>query len=364
MNSNGGYIMENLSKSMVSDLLLLAGITINGKNPWDLQVHNEEFYPRVLKYAHLGLGESYMEGWWDCQNVDVFIERLIEARIESKVKKNIRFALKLLMARFFNFQNKKRALEVGLKHYHLGNDLFQIMLDKNMTYTCGYWKTAQSLDQAQIDKLDLTCKKLMLKPGMRMLDVGCGWGSLAKHAAENYGVSVVGITISKQQCELAKERCKGLPIEIRFQDYRDVNEQFDRIASLGMFEHVGALNYRTYMTTLHRCLADEGIFLLHTIGNNISTTHISPWIGKYIFPNGVLPSIAQIGKAAEELFVMEDWHNFGLDYSRTLLSWHKNFNEGWEQIKNNYDANFFRMWNYYLLSCAGLLKPAIYNYGK
>ena len=349
-------VKKNMAKTIITDLLQMAGITINGDSPWDLQVHNERFYDRVLRDTDLGFGETYVEGWWDCQRIDMLISRVIAANIESKLKYNLRFVLKLFFTKFLNLQTKKRALHVGTRHYDLGNDLFQIMLDSNMNYTCGYWKNAETLEQAQLAKLDLTCKKLMIKPGMRLLDIGCGWGGLAKYAAEKYGVSVVGITISQQQCELAKQRCKNLPIEIRFQDYRDLSEKFDRIVSLGMFEHVGFLNYRAYMQIVHNCLSDEGIFLLHTIGSNTSRTNATPWISKYIFPNGMVPSIMQIGKASERLFVMEDWHNFGIDYYKTLMAWHHNFNEGWDKIQRNYDQSFFRMWNYYLLYCAGGFK--------
>lgn len=349
-------MMNNSAKNIVIELLQLAGITINGNESWDLKIYNEHFYERVLQDGELGFGESYMEGWWDCPRIDLLIERIIEANLESKIKKNISLFLRLLLNTLFNLQTKRRALQVGKTHYDLGNDLFQIMLDSNMNYTCGYWKNAQSLEQAQLDKLDLTCKKLLLKPGMRVLDIGCGWGSLAKFAAENYDVHVVGVTISKEQHELAKERCKGLPVEIRFQDYRDISGTFDRVVSLGMFEHVGYKNYRTYMNKVYECLIDEGIFLLHTIGSNQSTKHASPWISKYIFPNGMLPSIKQIGQAVEKLFIMEDWHNFGLDYYKTLMAWHHNFNEGWSTIKNNYPENFYRMWNYYSLICAGAFK--------
>ena len=123
-----------------------------------------------------------------------------------------------------------------------------------------------------------------------------------------------------------------------------------------MFEHVGHLNYRTFMQKVHDCLTDEGLFLLHTIGANQSTSTASPWISKYIFPNGMIPSITQIGKSLENLLIMEDWHNFGLDYYQTLMSWHHNFNAGWDTIKNNYDEHFFRQWNYYLQYCAGGFK--------
>lgn len=346
-------IGNSSAKSLVNNLLQIANINVNGQTPWDIQIYNDQFYSRVLHDADLGLGESYMDGWWDCQRIDLFISKLINANLESKIQINLKFALKLFLSKLFNLQTKRRSLQVGRQHYDIGNDLFQIMLDNNLNYTCGYWKTADNLEQAQLDKLELTCRKLCLKPNMKLLDIGCGWGALAKYAAENYGVSVVGITISQQQYELAKYRCKDLPIEIRFQDYRDLNEKFDRIVSLGMFEHVGYKNYLEYMKIVHQCLDDDGLFLLHTIGSNESSTKATPWISKYIFPNGMTPSIMQIGKASEKLLVMEDWHNFGSDYYKTLIAWHENFNQGWNQIKSKYSERFFRMWNYYLLSCAG-----------
>ena len=242
---------------------------------------------------------------------------------------------------------------VGKEHYDVGNDLFIKMLDKRMTYSCAYWKDASTLDQAQEAKLDLICRKLYLKPGMKILDIGCGWGSFAKYAAEKYGVNVVGITISQQQLDLAKQLCQGLPITLRFQDYRDVNETFDRIVSVGQMEHVGYKNYRQYMQMVQRCLTDEGMFLLHTIGSSKTTKVVDPWIEKYVFPNGQLPSAEQLTRAANGLFIFEDWHNFSADYDKTLMAWHRNFITHWDELKSNYDQRFFRMWSYYLLACAG-----------
>ncbi|OCH99254.1 cyclopropane-fatty-acyl-phospholipid synthase [Legionella jamestowniensis] len=347
------YRNIHAARSFVTKLLALAGITINGNALWDVHIYNDKFYSRVLRDADLGLGESYMEGWWDCERIDMLIERIVNANIQNNVKISPSLTLQLLMSKIFNFQSKRRAFQVGRRHYDLGNDLFEAMLDSRMNYTCGYWKEATTLEEAQLAKLDLSCKKLLLQPGMRLLDIGCGWGALAKYAAENYDVEVVGITISKKQYEFAQEHCQNLPVEIRLQDYRDVNEKFDRIVSLGMFEHVGYLNYRKYMQVVDRCLAEDGLFLLHTIGGNESTTQAMPWISKYIFPNGMIPSIAQLGKSAEKLLIMEDWQNFGMDYYKTLLAWHQNFNASWNYLKSNYDEKFFRMWNYYLLSCAG-----------
>lgn len=343
-------------KSYAEELLNEAGIHLNGSNPWDIKIHNEEFYSRVLKYGSLGLGESYMDHWWDCERLDQFIEHLIKADVKSKIKINKWHLIKFIIPKIFNLQSKKRALEVGKKHYDLGNDLFQYMLDKRMNYCCAYWENATNLDDAQLNKLALVCQKLKLQPGMRLLDVGCGFGALAKYAAEHFDVSVVGITISQKQYEYAKKNCANLPVEIHFQDYRNLRGTFDRIASLGMFEHVGQKNYQTYMRIIHQCLQDDGLFLLRTIGNIASRISGDEWLNKYIFPNGMLPSITQIGKATEGLFLLEEWRNYAADYDKTLMAWHSNFNTHWNDLKNQYDERFYRIWNYYLLSCAGAFR--------
>ncbi len=344
---------RDTAKNIGKSLLHAAGISPNGTEPWDIQIHNEDFYLRVLTEGPLGLGESYMDKWWDCQRIDIFIEKILRANIDTKIKIPFHFYAKQVLAKVINFQSKRRARQVAYTHYDLGNDLFEKMLDNRMIYSCGYWKTATTLDDAQKDKLELICQKLQLKPGLKLLDIGCGWGGLARYAAENYGVSVTGVTISEQQYQHAKESCKGLPIEIRLQDYRDLNDQFDRIVSVGMFEHVGHLNYPTFMHTVHRALKSDGLFLLHTIGINETSSLANEWITKYIFPNGMLPSIAQIAKSAEKLFVIEDWQNFGAYYDNTLMAWYENFQAHWNTLKSQYDERFYRMWTYYLLACAG-----------
>ncbi len=340
-------------KVVVQNVLALADIQINGERSWDMAVHNEDFYSRVLSEGSLGLGESYMDGWWDSKALDQFFYKLVRAKVDEKVKLSWPFLRAWLKAKFMNLQSKSRAFEVGEHHYDLGNELFQLMLDKRMVYSCGYWKHATNLDEAQEAKLELICKKLGLKPGMKVLDLGCGWGCFAQYAAQKYGVEVVGVSVSKEQLNYARQLCKDLPIDIRLQDYRDLNETFDRIVSLAMFEAVGYKNFKTYMEVVHRCLKDDGLFLLHTIGNNTSTITGEPWMMKYIFPNGVLPSIKQIGETIEGLFVMEDWHNFGADYDKTLMAWSANFDKHWPKIASKYGERFYRMWKYYLLACAG-----------
>ena len=341
-------------RTTVTELLESADIKINGQKPYDILVHNEDFYARVLSGGTLAFGESYVDGWWDCEALDQLAVRLLNVHLDKKLKvMNPSFLFTFLRAYLFNTQSKGRAYMVGEKHYDTGNDLFSLMLDKRMNYSCAYWRYANDLDQAQIDKMDLICRKLHLKPGMKVLEIGCGWGGFAKYAAENYKVDVYGITISKEQEQYAKESCKGLDVSFELKDYRELNTQYDRIVSIGMFEHVGYKNYKEYMEVAHRCLKEDGIFLLHTIGRNSSTIATEPWINKYIFPNGMNPSAQQISKASEGLFIIEDWHSFGQDYDKTLMAWHENFHNNLSKLKDSYDERFQRMWQYYLLMCAG-----------
>lgn len=341
------------AKALSAELMPLADIEVNGGRPWDIQIHNEQIYTRVLKDGSLGLGESYMEGWWDCERLDIFIEKMSRARLYDKIKQNKKLLLQIFIQYLLNFQTKARSLTAVKSHYDIGNDLYEQMLDSSMTYTCGYWKNAKNLEQAQQDKMDLICRKLELRPGMRVLDAGCGFGCMARYAAENYQVEVVAVNISKEQIEFAKQNCQGLPVTIRFQDYRDVDEQFDRIIALGIMEHVGYKNYPAFMKTMHRCLKDDGILLVHTVGSHFPAVGGDPWVHKYIFPNAMIPSIKQISAAAEKLFVVEDWHNFGSDYDKTLMAWYANIQKNWHLLEDRYDERFYRMWVYYLLSFAG-----------
>ena len=326
-------------------------VHINGSRPWDINVKDERFFRRVLTQGSLGLGDSYMDGWWECDEIDEMLSRVISSGLERKIIARV-LAFDVVEAALVNLQSRSRAWIVGKRHYDIGNDLYLRMLDKRLVYSCGYWKEARTLDEAQEAKLDLVARKLGLKPGMRVLDIGCGWGGAARFMAERYGCEIVGITVSESQADYARELCDGLPVEIRLQDYRQLDEKFDRIYSIGMFEHVGYKNYATYMRIVRRNLSDDGLFLLHTIGNNRSVKTTDPWINRHIFPNGMLPSIRQIGAATEDLFVMEDWHNFGAHYDTTLMRWCDNFRAAWPEIAEQYNERFYRMWQYYLLSSA------------
>jgi cyclopropane-fatty-acyl-phospholipid synthase len=341
---------------IVEELLSAAGIAINGNRACDIKVHNPALFKRILQEGSLGFGESYMDGWWDCERLDVLFTRVLQAGVDERLPKNLSDIARIAYTRLFNLQSRKRAWQVGKEHYDIGNDLFRAMLDPYMQYSCGYWKEADTLEQAQLAKLKMICEKLQLKPGMSLLDIGCGWGGLAQYAAENYGVTVHGVTISAEQQKLAQERCAGLDVEILLQDYRDLNRQFDRIVSVGMFEHVGPKNYDTYFRVAARNLKPDGLFLLHTIGANQTNLHVDAWINKYIFPNGCLPSVRHIAEASEGRFVMEDWHNIGADYDRTLMAWYENFKQAWPMLSEGYSERFERMFTYYLNACAGAFR--------
>ena len=347
---------ENHWYRIAHEMLAGVGIEVNGPHPWDIQVKHPDFFKRVLQDGSLGLGESYMDGWWECARLDMFFHRVLKGKLDQQLPHHFKDTLRIAAARLKNLQSKKRAWIVGKEHYDLGNDLFSLMLDSHMQYSCGYWRKADTLEEAQCAKLTLICDKLRLEPGMTLLDIGCGWGGLAEFAARYYGVQVTGVTISAEQQKMAQDRCAELPVTILLQDYRDLDRQFDRIVSVGMFEHVGPKNYATYFDVVDRNLKPDGIFLLHTIGAIKTDMNVDPWIDKYIFPNGCLPSVRHIADASEPHFIMEDWHNFGADYDTTLMAWHTRFMQAWPQLEAAYGERFKRMFSYYLNACAGAFR--------
>jgi cyclopropane-fatty-acyl-phospholipid synthase len=341
------------SKERVEQLLQLADVKVNGRRPFDIQVHDERLYDRVLRQGTLGLGEAYMDGWWDAKRVDDFITKVLAANLEEKIRVNPVMAWHYAKGTLLNRQTLLRARRNASHHYDIGNDLYERMLDKRLTYSCAYWQDATTLDEAQEAKLDLVCRKLHLKPGMTLLDIGCGWGSFSEYAARKYKVTVTGITPAAEQVKLAKQRTKGLPVKILKRDYRTMTGSFDRIVSIGMLEHVGYKNYPRFFKRCQKLLKPDGLMLHHVIGGNYSRHATDPWIDKYIFPGGVLPSLAQLSRAIENRFIIEDVHNFGPYYDQTLMAWHDNFVSHYPEISDRYDERFYRMWTYYLLSSAG-----------
>lgn len=342
------------SERVVRELFELADIQIGGTRPGDIRIRDPRFYERLLREASIGLGESYMDDWWETDALDVMIDKIVRADLKEKVKGNWRLRALTVKAALLNLQSKDRASAAIAAHYDIGNDLYARMLDERMNYSCGYWKGgATTLAEAQEAKLDLICRKLGLEAGMKVLDIGCGWGGFAGFAAERFGATIVGVTLSKAQLALGTQKTRHLPVELRLCDYRDLTGTFDRVVSIGMMEHVGPKNHRDLMRVIDRSLASDGIALVHTIGNNRSRTHGTPFVEKYVFPHAVAPSLAQLGASIEGMFVAEDVHNLAADYDPTLMAWWANFDRTYAEIADRYDRRFYQMWKFYLLGAAG-----------
>lgn len=354
-------------KQNVEAVLKTAGITINGTNSFDPQVYDERLWERVMQGGLVALGEGYMDKQWDVEDVSDFVYRLQKANVNWEKLLSAGLLLFVIKSRFLNLQKGARAYEVGQEHYDLGNDLYKTMLDSRMIYTSAYWKDVQNLDDAQTAKLELICRKLNLKSGQRILDIGCGWGGFMKYASEKYGVTCVGISVSKEQTALAKEACAGLPITFEVIDYQKYQpeEKFDHIVSIEMFEAVGRKNFRTYMKRVNEWLKDDGVFLLQTILSTSKAPGADPWIDKYIFPNGELPNRQMLEKSIKGIFTIDDWHTFGADYDKTLMAWWANFEKGYHTLdKTVYNERFYRMWKYYLHICAGGFRSGYTDVGQ
>jgi cyclopropane-fatty-acyl-phospholipid synthase len=351
---------DRRAPEIVREALAGAGITVGGDAPWDVRIHDPRVYKRVLRDGTLAAGETYAEGWWDCDALDQMIERIVRARVQDVLAKSWVLGVQLVRARLFNRQ-VANAFEVGQRHYDVGNDLYEAMLGRHMVYTCAYWKNVDTLDAAQEAKLDLVCRKIGLRAGQRILDLGCGWGGFAAFAAERYGATVVGYTVSKEQVAWAKERYATLPIDIRLDDYRNATGVFDAVVSIGLMEHVGHKNHRDYMRLAARCLVPGGIVFIHTIGGARARTQIDPWFEKYIFPNAAIPSLGQLTTAMEEILVPEDVQNLGPHYDRTLMAWWQNFDAAWPRLRDRYGDRFYRAWKYYLLISAAYFRTRQHN---
>ncbi len=349
----------------VGKLLATADVRIGGDRPFDLQVHDPRFYRRVITGGMVGLGDAYVDGWWDCDAIDVLADRCLRAGLSDKMPLTAGAVIDYLRQKLTNLQRTDRARRNVEAHYQLGDDLFKGMLDERMMYTCGYWKDATTLAAAQDAKLELICRKIDLRPGQKVLDIGCGWGGFARYAAERHGAEVVGVTLSRDQVAYGTESCKGLPVDIRLQDYRDVTGTFDHVVSIGCFEHAGLKNHRTFMEVAHRCLKDDGLLLLHFFATHRSFPSLGDtevlWVQKHIFPGIVVPSLQQVGKAVERLFITEDLHNFGADYDPTLMAWFANFDRNWPSLEAAYGPRFYRLWKFYLQLCAGAFRARKYQ---
>lgn len=242
------------------------------------------------------------------------------------------------------------------RHYDLEESFYRLFLDKDMHYSCAYFTSSDiTLEQAQLEKCKLIADKLLLKPGQKVLDIGCGWGSMAFYLAENFDVEVTGITLSKEQLSVAKKRAKekGLDnVSFALQDYRELNGKYDRIVSIGMFEHVGKPNYNTYFKKIKKCLRNNGIALIHSIGRSGPPGVTNPWIRKHIFPGGSIPSLSEISKSVEDTELMlTDVEILRLHYAQTLKHWQQRLQKNKAKICQSMGNKFYRKWDFYLTIC-------------
>lgn len=351
--------MSAIARKIVSDTLARAGIRIDGSNPWDIRVNDERFFSRALR-GSLGFGESYMDGDWDADELDALFRRILRIDVGHSPLVILNRLWHDLRARLANLQSRRRSLAIAETHYDLDHRLYEKFLGPYNQYTCCFFNQASTLEEAEVEKLEMLCAKLELDKDDKVLDIGCGWGGFAKYAAETRGCEITGVSISKEQIAYAREYTAGLPVTIVEADYRDLpdmfgGQQFDKVLICGMIEHVGYKNYRTIVSIVHRLLGDDGRFLLHTIGNCESTAIVDPWIEKYIFRNSMAPSMEQLAAAFVGLMVVQDWENYGLYYAPTLAAWQRNLEANWQDIaaiesERPFDERFRRMFNYYLLS--------------
>jgi cyclopropane-fatty-acyl-phospholipid synthase len=340
-------------KDRIIAMLGRSGVTVNGSDPWDIKIHDDRLWTRLFAEGSLGLGEAYMDGLWDCEDLAEFFNRVIRGGMHETLGLTPNLVWQVVQAKFLNMQTIARSKRVAKMHYS-ETDAYRASLDKRMTGSCGYWpEGVTNVDEAQEAKLDLICRKIGLKPGQKVWDIGCGWGAFMGFAAEKYQANCVGVTVSPDQAAYGRERYKDLPVEFQVKDYREFDGKADHVVSMGMIEHVGHRNFRTYFEKARKVIKDDGLFLLHTIGQHYTNHTIEPWLEKYIFPGGVIPSMAQIGEAIDGLWAVVDVHNIGPHYDKTLCAWNENFEKNWTRRNTPEDIRFYRMWRYYLLCCAG-----------
>lgn len=358
---------ENLIKNILTNNTKLQIInnktsTISTNNNPDIIVNNNNFYTKLLKHGEIGLGESYVDKDWDSNNLEETLYNLIinQKKIENAIIKNSpNLIIKKLLdipSDIFSTDNTKNDIKF---HYDIGNKLYENMLGKSMLYSCAYfYKQGLSLDEAQYAKLDLIAKKLNLKEGMRVLDIGCGFGTAAIYLSKKFNVNILGISLSKEQINYFNSIYTGTQVQVIYKDYRELtrehNNSYDCIYSIGMFEHIGINNHIDYYNKCFKLLKTNGTMLIHTIVSNKRLYSHNSWITKYIFPGAELPHISDFTKKYTDNWLLQDLQCIGKSYSKTLLAWKKNINDS--SVFNNYDDKFKRTWNYYLLLCSAAFR--------
>lgn len=336
-----------------------------------LRINRERFFSRVLCYGNLGMGEAFMDRDFDVEQGDLhdFLHILLRNRLDRRIKNDPRLALRVLGTRLLAaLRGKEKNVQ---SHYDIGDELFETFLDPSLTYSCGYAGAPEDdLERLQLNKLDRICRKLELKPGDRLLDIGCGFGGLLIHAAKHFGVAGLGITISRRHAERAGERIEeeGLSdrVRVEFQDFGSLSGEFDKVASVGMMEHVPRSEYRRYFESMARVLAPQGRGLVHTIGCNTFRNEHDPFIQKYIFPASNQPRLSEIASHLERnRLAILDVENIVRHYGYTVSRWLEQFRRNRHLLdRSKYDERFNRMWEYYFacgIAAARASDSAVYQ---
>lgn len=329
-----------------------------------LQVVDKSAWYDIITKQNLGIAESYMHGKVEIDLVPFFTTLLNGTAIGTRRKEtsfvHVIDALNApmqLSARLFNQQTRERSTRVTKQHYDAGNDLYEVMLGPSMSYTCAYWRNANNLDEAQTAKFDLVRRKLELRPGMKVVDLGMGWGTAAAYMHQHGNVDVTGVSLSEEQVKWAQAHLVKPGLRFIFSDYRDHCDDpeyagaYDRVYSIGMLEHVGFHNHWSFFKCIKKLLKPDGLAVVHTIGEPDPVPVMDPFLDTYIFPGAVIPALSGLTSAFENDFILEDFQNFGHDYSKTLAAWHINAQKFFEKNPGAYSQEFQRMWNYYLKIC-------------
>ena len=363
------YLARFLEKIIKKDGFVLIDANSNkyiiGKpkkeNPITLKLLDKKLHYKLLFYPDLYFGEAYSDGLLRIENgtlsdfLDIFLKSVGRSQINifSKLLNSLRGSYRF----FTNYNFVEKSKKNIAHHYDISESLYEFFLDPKRQYSCAYFKDENdSLEEAQNNKIDHIIKKLNLKPNQRVLDIGSGWGSLAIEIAKKTQCKVVGITLSENQFEYSKKKAKDMnlenQVEFRLIDYRQMDEKFDRIVSVGMFEHVGRKFYKKYFKQLSNLLNDDGVALIHTIGSVNPPRDPQPWITKYIFPGGYTPSLSELADPIEKSgLIISDLEVLRLHYSLTLRHWKERFLSKKEKILEMFDEKFFRIWEFYLTGC-------------